>query len=131
MKKCNLTSFLLVFLSAVAATLNALPNAVKLNFAASPEEIITSYFSGYSLVPVGYAVWGAMAAGIGAIALTLLGIAGAVKWNAELRKWMLWIAVVSVVMSMTTLLFGAMTAIGGVITVLLAVEAVLLYFRKE
>ena len=130
MNKRKLCDLLAVALPGAAAILNALPSAVKLKFS-DPYDVIISYFSGYSMVPVGYACWGAMAAGVGSILLTVLGAVGLVKKSETLTKWMFGIAVVSLVMRLTTALMGNMTLIGGIISVLLGAETALIYYIKN
>ena len=125
MKKRKLIHLLLIVLPVAAVILTGLPNAVKMKFA-SPDGPIYQYVSGFSLLPVGYALWGPMASGIGSGILAILGIIIAVKENDILRKCMLGFAVTSVVMSLTTAVLGCMTVIGGTVTALLAIETVLI-----
>ena len=130
MNKKKLWNFLLILLPLAAAVLNALPNAVRLNFA-TPEKVLPSYFSGYSPVPVGYACWGAMLAGIGAIVLTVMGIIAAVTDNGKLRGWIQGVAVAAALMGLTMLPMGNMTLVGWLVTGLLAAEALLIGYLKK
>lgn len=130
MKKRKFWSILLILLPLIAAVLNALPNAVKLNFA-TPERTLPTYFSGYSMVPVGYACWGAMIAGVGGIVLTVMGIIAAVTNNGKLRGRMQGIAMAAALMGLTMLPMGNMTLVGAIVTALLAAEALLISYLKN
>lgn len=130
MKKQKILRIMTILLPLAAALLSALPWAVKLNFA-TPEERLVEYFSAFSMTPVGYAVWGAMAGGIGAIVLTVLAVVTVFKEDAGITNAMLTIAMIAAVMCLSTTLFGNMTILGGIITALLAADAVLLYYLKK
>ncbi|MBP3672684.1 MAG: hypothetical protein J6J18_02515 [Oscillospiraceae bacterium] len=119
-----------VILSAGAAILNATPRVVMMRFAGDGYTLY-DYVSGFSLTPVGYGIWGAMAAGICAIVLTVLGIINCVKNSARLRKWMLGISVLALLMILSLLLVGSMTFISFIIAVLLAVETLFLYYNRN
>lgn len=127
MKSKKLFPVLLILLPLLAAVLNALPNAVRLNWM----DGYTTYCSGYSLLPVGYAVWGPMGAGIGAIVLTVLGVVSALKKDEKLMNAMFTIAVIAALLALSAALFRNMTLTGGIITALLTADAVLLYFAKN
>ncbi|MBO4937811.1 MAG: hypothetical protein J6C98_02255 [Oscillospiraceae bacterium] len=116
-----------VILPLTAAILMAAPNAVLMRFF-DGENTIYKYVSGFSMLSVGYGIWGAMVSGIGAGGLTLLGIIGIVRESLLLRKCMLIISVAALVMCLTLLCFGSMTFITVGVAVLLASETVLLYY---
>lgn len=130
MKKRKLLTLLTIFLPMAAALLSAMPNAVKLNFA-TPDETIVEYFSGYSMMPVGYAVWGAFGGAVGAVVITLLGAVTAIRKGKGIINAMFIIALIASALSLSTALFGCMTAVGGIITALLIAEAGLVYYIRE
>ena len=127
--KTNLIRICLLLLPGGAAFLNALPKAVMLRFA-GPEQSFYEYYSGFDLLPVGYAVWGPMLAGASAVILVVLGAIALVKPGKIMRKWMLGLAIFGCVMSLSPAILGTLTPIGGVIAVLLAAEAVTLWLFK-
>ena len=116
---------LLYLLPLAAAVLTALPWCAKLRFMAEGEYFF-EYFSGYSLIPVGYAVWSPMVAGICGLILAALGFAHARNGQPRLR-WMMSISIVAVLMSVTPLAFGTMTIVGFLVFLAHGAEAVLLY----
>ncbi|MBE6975921.1 MAG: hypothetical protein E7439_01830 [Ruminococcaceae bacterium] len=128
MKK-NLIRICLLLLPGCAALLNALPKAVMLRFA-GPEQSFYEYFSGFDLLPVGYAVWGPMLAGVSAAILAVLGAIALYKPTKTLKKWMLGLAAFGCVMSLSPMILGTLTPIGGIVATLLAAEAVTLWFFK-
>ena len=110
--------------------LNATPNCVLMRFMGDPaygDAYYYSYHSGFSLVPVGYAVWGAMLAGIGSGVLTLLSLVGIFRDSTRLRRWQLAVTIGSLLAVLSLLIVGSMTYISGIISVILASEAVLLF----
>ena len=130
MKDKKLADVLTVILSAAAAVLMATPNAVLMRFA-NDSGTFYEYVSGFSMLPVGYGIWGAMAAGICSIVLAILGIANIIKENSILRKWMFGISVAALLMWISLLLSGSMTFVGILISVLLASETVLLWCSRK
>ena len=131
MEKSYPSDVISVILSTGAAVLNATSRVVQMRFATG-EYTLYDYASGFSLLPVGYGIWGAMAAGIAAIVLTVLGILNCVKGGARLRRWMLGIAIFALVMILSLLIVGSMTFISFIIAVLLTCDvAVLYYMNKE
>ena len=130
MKNRKVLYVIVMILSAAAAILNAAPNAVLMRFA-DENGVLCKYVSGFSMLPVGYGIWGAMAAGIGSVILFLLGIAGMVRGGGALGKWMFGICAFSLLMRLTLLLFGSMTMMGVLICVLLASETVLLFYCRN
>ena len=131
MKERKVMNVISMILSGGAAVLNAVPGAVLMRFAADADRTLYKYVSGFSMLPVGYGIWGAMAAGIGSVILLLLSIAGMVRDCGALRKWMFGISVFSLLMWLSLLFFGSMTFIGGFITVMLASETVLLFYCRN
>lgn len=130
MKDKKLADVLTFILSAAAAVLMATPNAVLMRFA-NDNGTLYKYVSGFSMLPVGYGIWGAMAAGICSIVLAILGIANIIKENSILRKWMFGISVAALLMWISLLLSGSMTFVGILISVLLASETVLLWCSRK
>ena len=130
MKNRKLMYVVLIILSVGAAVLNAVPNAVLMRFFDGTNTIY-KYVSGFSMLPVGYGIWGAMAAGVCSVILVILGIIGIFKERAALGKWMLGISVFALAMRLSLLIFGSMTFIGLLVTVLLASETVLLFYMGK
>lgn len=130
MEKRKLINVILIILAAGAAVLNATPHAVLMRFA-DPERTLYKYVSGFSMLPVGYGLWGAMLAGVGSVLLVILGVAGLVKPSEKLESWMFGIAIAALLMRLTLLIFGSMTFIGGLICVILVAETVLLYYMRK
>ena len=130
MKNRKLLDVILIILSVSAAILTATPNAVLMRFGTGYGTLY-KYVSGFSMLPVGYGIWGAMVAGVGSVVLTLLGVIDLIKASESLRKWMFGIAIVALIMRLSLLCFGSMTFIGFVISVLLASKVVLLYYMKD
>ena len=97
-----------VILSAGAAILNATPRVVMMRFAGDGYTLY-DYVSGFSLMPVGYGIWGAMIGGICSVLLTVLGIINCVKPSIRLRKEMFGISAVALLMMLSLLFFGSMT----------------------
>ena len=120
-------------LSIAAVILNAMPNCVLMRFMGDPAEgsYFYNYCSGFSMLPVGYAIWGAMLAGIGAGLLAVLSLIGLFRDGQELRRWQLGTAVMSLVSILSLLFFGSMTYISGIIAVIFASETVLLFLNRE
>ena len=129
MKKERFVHLVLAILGVSAVILNAMPNCVLMRFASDPWLVgpglsYYEYCSGFSLLPVGYAIWGAMLAGIGAASLTILSCVGMIWDGTVLRKWQTAIAIISLLMILSLLLVGSMTLISGIIAVILASAAV-------
>ena len=122
-----------LILSIAAVILNAMPNCVLMRFMGDPAEgsYFYNYYSGFSMLPVGYAIWGAMLAGIGAGLLAVLSLIGLFRDGQELRRWQLGTAVMSLVSILSLLFFGSMTYISGIIAVIFASETVLLFLNRE
>lgn len=109
---------LLAILLPVAAGLSAMNNVVKLNWMGGE----VSWFSAYSLIPVGYAVWGPFLAAVGAIVLAVLGVVHFLCRKAGIRKAMFIISIVSALCGLSAGIFGNLTALGVLISALLALE---------
>lgn len=129
MKK-RIIHILYIVFSAVAAILNGLPVAVKLRFA-GPDRSYYQYCSGYDLLPVGYAVWGPMIAGILAIVLTALGLYVLFKPSKTVKKWMLGLCSIGWFMSTTPVFLGTVTIVGSIVSTLLVAQIVLMAFFDE
>ena len=130
MKKSYPYDVISVILSAGVVILNATSRVVQMRFATG-EYTLYDYASGFSLLPVGYGIWGAMAAGIAAIVLTILGIRNCVKGGERLRRWMLGIAIFALVMILSLLIVGSMTFISFIIAVLLTSDVLVLHDMKK
>lgn len=126
MKNRKVWNIVTILLPLAAALLSALPNVVRMDWFGG----FTTYCSAYSLVPVGYAVWGPMVAAISSIGLIVLGIVNVSRSSSKLRNWMIGIAATAVILELVTAILSNMTAVGGIITALLAVDAVLLCITK-
>ena len=131
MNKKKLTHIALYVLPALAAVLNALPWCVRLQFAAGPDDIIFEFFSGYSLIPVGYGMWSHMIAGICAVILVVIGLIHARTEAPRLLKWMLSISIVGLMMSVSPLALGTATAVSTLVALTLGAEAVIVYRLRE
>ena len=127
----KLTNLLLWVFPAAAVVLTALPWCVKMRFASGPGEYFFDYFSGFSLIPVGYAMWSPMITGICAIVLTVLGLIYSRKEQPRLLKVMMTIAIVGLLMSVTTLALGATTAVSALVALAIGGDAALLYRLRE
>ena len=128
----KLTNKLLYLLPAAAAILTALPWCAKLRFMAEADgAYVFEYFSGYSLIPMGYGIWSPLITGICGIILAALGFAHARNEQPRLLRWMMSIAVVAVLMSLTPLFLGTMTIVGFLVFLALGAEAVVLYRLHE
>lgn len=130
MNNKKLTNILLYVLPAVAAVLNALPWCVQLQFMGDGE-VFVEYFSGYSLIPVGYGLWSHMLAGVCAAVLTVLGLIHARNEAPRLLRWMLTISVVGLMMGLTPLAFGTATAVSTLVALAIGAEAAMLYRLRE
>lgn len=122
----KLMNKLLVLLPAAAVVLTALPWCVKMRFMGDGEYFI-EYFSGFSLIPMGYAMWSPMITGVCAAVLTILGLLCVRQGREKLQRPMMSIAIVAVLMSITPLAFGTMTIVGFLVFLALGAEAVVLY----
>lgn len=120
------TDRLLYLLPLAAVVLTALPWCVKMRFLGENGYFI-EYFSGFSLVPPGYALWSPMLTGICAAALTGLGFFHARSGQPRLLRWMTTLTLVAVLMGATSLAFGAMTVVSFLVLLALGAEMVLLY----
>lgn len=109
----------LILLPAAAVVLNALPNAVRMNWMGG----YTTFCSGFSMLPVGYANWGPMMAGIGAIVLLVLGIIRAVTGNKRVTKWICGVSIFSCAARVFFGIFTGITGVGVMMCVTLAVNA--------
>lgn len=119
MKKHKILQLLGVALPLAAALLSALPNVVKMNWMGGE----TTYCSAYSLLPVGYAVWGPFLAAMGTIVLAVLGGVSFLLDFSRFQKPMFVIAFLAALCSLSAVVFGNLTATGCVIALLLALEA--------
>ena len=126
MKNRKLLPVLAVILPIVAALLSALPNAVRMDWFGG----FTTYCSAYSLIPVGYAIWGPMAAAVGSIVLIILGLLQIFRPGMKLKKWMIVISAGAVALNVLAAFLVSMTLIEVLITCLLGAEIILL-LQKE
>ena len=128
MKKTKLYDVLAVLIPVGAVVLNALPNAVMMKWMGG----YTTYCSGFSFLPVGYAIWGPMLAGVAAIVVCLLALVRLLRKKTGKSSWMVGLSAFSALMALSTLLFDSMTVIGGLVAVLMALECLLaLYLAKK
>ena len=127
MKNRKLMNILSVIVPMAAAVLNAMPNAVKMNWFGG----YTTFCSGFSMIPVGYAIWGPMLAGLSAIGVCVLAVFCVFRESAPRKKWMLGLSVFAAVMSVTPLLFGSLTLTGGAVAALMAAEGALVYVTRK
>lgn len=130
MKNQKMLDLIPVILSAAAAILMVTPNAVLMRFG-TENGTLYKYVSGFSMLPVGYGIWGAMATGVCSVVLTILGTVNIIKGSAVLRKWMFGISILALLMCLSLLFFGSMTFIGILVSVLLAAQTVLLYYSRK
>ena len=133
MKKEKYIHLLSLILSIAAVVFNAMPNCVLMRFMGDPDlgTYFYSYHSGFSMLPVGYAIWGGMLAGIGAGLLAVLSLIGLFRDSRQLRKWQLGTALASLASILSLLFFGSMTYISGMIAVIFASETVLLFLNRK
>ena len=119
MKRNRFLSVCTIALPVVAAILSALPNVVKMNWMGGR----VTYCSAYSMVPVGYAVCGPFLAAVAAIVLTVLGAVLARRKTAGLRTAVRMIALAAALCGVSPAIFGSLTPLGGLISLLLALDA--------
>ncbi len=119
MKK--ILQFFLVLLPVVAVVLNALPSAVQMNWMGG----YTTYCSGFSMLPVGYANWGPMIAGIGAVVLCVLGIICAVTQSKRAARWIRGLSIFSCLMRAGFGFLLGLTGAGVAMCISLAADAVI------
>ena len=130
MKNRKLMNMLLIILPLGAVLLNPLPDSVRMRFA-DQDGPFYSYESGFSLIPVGYANWGHMLAGIGAGMLAVLAVIcwlhGSEKGYGRIFGLALAAAIILV---LCMLLFGSGTVYSWQMAAALAAEALLAYRMK-
>ena len=131
MKKNKLLDILLAVLPVVAVVLNAMPNALELRFLTDEGERIIQYYSGFNLLPVTYMVFGAFLGGASAALVAILGIVGIFRDNTQLRNWMFGISLYGVVMILTCVVMKSMTQLLWIVCALLALEVVLLHYKRK
>lgn len=128
--KNKIFHLLLVVLPAAAAVLNGLPKSVRMRFA-DQDGPFYAYESGFSMIPVGYANWGHMLAGIAACVLAVLALAYFFRPQDKLRKVMTGISIAAAtVLMLCMLLFGSGTLYSWAVAVLLIAEWLLLRQKK-
>ena len=130
MKK-KVVPILYLILSAATVILNALPTAVKLQFASGPDQYYYEYFSGFDIVPLGYAVWGPLLGGVVAIVLVVHSICLLIKPNAVLKKWMLGLTAFSWIMFISPSFTGMVSLVGCIASTLMSVQLLMLTFDKD
>lgn len=113
--------FFLVLMPAVAVVLNALPSAVQMNWMGGH----STYCSGFSMLPVGYANWGPMIAGIGAIVLCVLGVICAVTQSKRAARWIWRLGIFSCVMRAGFGFLLGITGAGVAMCISLVADAVI------
>ncbi len=114
---------ILLISSIVKIILEALPYGAVLNFP-TPEKTITQTFSYFSVNPFGYANFGPLLTAI--LSCIILIFAAVLVLNKEkLTKPVFVLAVISVITSIMPLFMGCYSIIGGIITTLCALEAIL------
>lgn len=109
-----------ILLPVAAALLSAMPNVVKMNWMGGT----ASYESAFSMIPVGYAVWGPFLAAMGAVVLTVLSVVTAIRKNRGLENAMFVISILGALCGLSAAIFGNLTALGALISLLLALEGV-------
>ena len=131
MKDKKILKILLIVLPVVAVFLNALPNSVRMRFADQGGPFY-SYESGFSIIPVGYANWGHMLAGIAAVVVTVLAIICMVRKSEKLVRIMFGLALTgSIILVLCMLLFGSGTIYSWLMAAALAAETLLAFKMKE
>lgn len=124
MKKMK--NLLLIALPAAAAVLNGFPNSVRMRFA-DPDGSFYAYESGFSMLPVGYANWGHMLAGIGACILVVLAILHFFRPSDKLDRGMVTISIAAaVILTLCMVMFGSGTIYSWSVAILLALDAMML-----
>ncbi len=127
MKKQKLLQLLSVVLPLTAALLSALPGVVRMNWMGG----YVTYCPGYSLLPVGYGIGGPFCAALCAIALTVLAAVAALCGRKRMAGPLAVVAVLATLLSLSVALFGLLTPVGGLITLLLAADAVVLILLRR
>ena len=127
MKKQKRLQLLSVVLPMAAALLSALPNVVRMDWMGG----YVTYCSGYSLLPVGYGIGGPFCAAVCALVLTVLSAAAMRCKRKPLAGPLTVVAVLAALLSLSVALFGLITVAGGVIALLLAGDAVVLFLLKQ
>ena len=132
MKSKKFINVLMIILPVAAVVLTALPNCVMMKFAAPyPEPAYIEYCSGFSVLPVGYGIWGPMLAGVTSCALAIMAVVQLLYGSRKLCGWILGATVFGLVMSLTPMLFGMMTVIGWCISALLLAQTVFAFILKR
>lgn len=123
MKKKIICDLSLLLLPAVAVIFNALPNAVRMNWMGD----YTTYCSGFSLIPVGYANYCPMLSGIGAIVLCILALVRMKRNARKLNRVMCVIGLFSAVLCVLPALFGGITRCAIAMAICLISECTIAY----
>jgi len=133
MKNEKLQKLLMIALPLAAAVLTALPQYVKMRFAApAPEPPYITYCSGFSLLPMGYGNWGPILAGIFSCVLVILTVVHCFFSCKKLENWILGLAVAGAgILTATSLLFGSGTVLSWLVVAALAAQALFTYKLKE
>lgn len=112
--------WLLPLLPAAVLALGAVPDSVVMHFANYQGDPYEQFYSYFSLMPLGYGNWGPMLTMALSAVLLAVCIWNAVKPSRPRQRLTALLALVALMASLLNLLFQEMTAIGWIISLLLA-----------
>ena len=121
---------LLILLPAVSAVLNGMPGSVRMKFA-DQDGPFYAFESGYSMIPVGYANWGHMLAGIASCILVLLAAVRFLRSSEKLNNWMFGLSAAAAgILTVCMLFFSSGTVYSWMMLVFLLAEALLIWRER-
>lgn len=117
-------SWLIILTLAAVLVLACLPEGVEMHFMAPPEEDVPYYVSFapyFSLLPYGYGNFGPLITAVLAAIAFVLSVIRLFCGSRKILSVVFILSIIAAVVSVTPMIFGSYTLIGGFITVMLAV----------
>ena len=114
----------------IALVLAILPWGVKMNFMSSPGNVITNYYSYFSLIPVGYAIVGPFITAISLCLIVLLTVLFYLSHSRLASQACIFLVGVSIIASIISL-FISVTPINIIVIILLITYLVIHYIIKS
>ena len=124
--------WIMLLLPAAVIVLAARPDSVQMVFMGDPsiDKEIYVYSSAFSMLPVGYAVWGPGIGALSAVVSAILMVINAIHPRKGLCSAIFWLAVVGVVAE-ASLLFGMMNGFAWFFLMLFLFQATIAWYLRK
>ena len=125
--------WMMLLLPVMVIALAARPDSVQMIFMGDPStgKDVYVYSSAFSMLPVGYAIWGPGIGALAAVASAILMVINAIRPRKGLCTGIFWLAIVGILAEASLLLVGMMNGFATCFCILYLFQATIAWYLRK